>query len=782
MSKGSRVIPIAEGQYEAGVQEITDATAPAQDAEASWLAGEWEDPAPLRRSYSWLLPLVTIAGWTGFYVWAGLPDMLEPASPELWIQRITDWSLPVLLVCTAWLVAMRSSRRETSRFADAARSLREEAVALENRLTSVNAELSIAREFITSQSRDLESLGRMAAERLSKNAEELRSLIHANGEQINAIGTVSTTALDNMEQLRGHLPVIASSAKDVTNNIANAGRSAHAQLQELIRGFGRLNEFGLASEQQVQSLRDTIDKALAAYTAQSEEMGEISAARFSELSRASEEFRARLDSHEIDALAAIRTRANALAEELEQARIKHEQHEADCIANLHRRLDDVAEQASAVIENTRTGLKALDIEIAQRRANHEQDTAAIAAHSADIVTRLGELSPQLAAIGDHGDAVKQNLVSAIALLNRTLSESRETLVGTDAQVTELTEASVRLLELIQASIQHSRNDLSSAISGSDKVLSELESRVHKLRASVEASRLEGAALAEHVIAAGEGMERFRTRTEESHTAFESHEIEMSAALSGLEQRLESIADESRRLAGTAREELHDAVTKLADSARDAFSAIENLSDEAIAGLAARLGDASRDTIGKAIQARMAEAVEGLEQAAVHASGAGREAAIQLRDQLAKVNELAANLERRVAHARTRAEEQVDHDFARRVALITESLNSNAIDIAKVLSSDVSDTAWSAYLKGDRGIFTRRAVSLLDATEVKAIAQLYEFNRDFSEHVSRYIHDFEAMLRQLLSTRDGHALGVTLLSSDMGKLYVALAQAIERLRT
>jgi hypothetical protein len=39
-----------------------------------------------------------------------------------------------------------------------------------------------------------------------------------------------------------------------------------------------------------------------------------------------------------------------------------------------------------------------------------------------------------------------------------------------------------------------------------------------------------------------------------------------------------------------------------------------------------------------------------------------------------------------------------------------------------------------------------------------------------------------MLRSVLSTRDGHALAVTLLSSDMGKLYVALAQAIERLRS
>jgi hypothetical protein len=37
------------------------------------------------------------------------------------------------------------------------------------------------------------------------------------------------------------------------------------------------------------------------------------------------------------------------------------------------------------------------------------------------------------------------------------------------------------------------------------------------------------------------------------------------------------------------------------------------------------------------------------------------------------------------------------------------------------------------------------------------------------------------MRVLLSTRDGNAVGITLLSSDVGKLYVALAQAIDRLR-
>ena len=62
-----------------------------------------------------------------------------------------------------------------------------------------------------------------------------------------------------------------------------------------------------------------------------------------------------------------------------------------------------------------------------------------------------------------------------------------------------------------------------------------------------------------------------------------------------------------------------------------------------------------------------------------------------------------------------------------------------------------------------------------------VADIYHDDSDFRDTVNRYIHDFEAMLRSVLSTRDGHALGVTLLSSDPGKLYVALAQAIDRLR-
>jgi hypothetical protein len=67
-----------------------------------------------------------------------------------------------------------------------------------------------------------------------------------------------------------------------------------------------------------------------------------------------------------------------------------------------------------------------------------------------------------------------------------------------------------------------------------------------------------------------------------------------------------------------------------------------------------------------------------------------------------------------------------------MALITESLNSSSIDISKAFANEVTDTAWASYLRGDRGIFTRRAVRLLDNSDARAVAEIYGADGDFRE--------------------------------------------------
>jgi hypothetical protein len=834
--------------------ELAEGTAPEPEAAEETLVLEeqaedvWEDePAP--RNWGWVVPtlaVLAIAGWTGFFGWVHQSEMLAGGTPEQWSGWIVAWSVPVLLVVSLWLLALRHSRREAGRFTDVARALSQESARLEQRLAVINRELSLAREFIAAQSRDLESLGRVASERISQHADALQDLIRDNGEQVETIGRVSATALDNMNRLRGDLPVISNSARDVASQIGQAGNTAQGQLEELVSGFNRLNQFGEASERQVASLRARIDDALAAFDAQADHMADIARTRFDALGERSREFRTELDSHEVEALAALRRRVDHLREELDanhseiqrradqeiallQQRVGTAGSEGRQIAdslraaqedaarrwteavdelkerlsfaigkitevdnhaheNARKRLEALSEEAERVdrvmLERTQAfeetiaarraeaeqrereaadaleaRLAALDETVTERQQEHLAHVSGLAERGDALASRMSALSAEMARIAAQGSETGGALDAAAAALTSRIAEGRAELDLGRERIAQLTDESVRLLELIRAGAEHSQEDLPRALSQAASDLERFEERVRSAHGLVGEALRQGEALAVHAAAVqrdGAGsIEQFDTLDRRIAEANRAH----AASLAELRASLEDIAGRSQALADAARISLGDALEEMTG----------------------RFAEESAESIERGMREHTREAIEQLEASAERASAASREAALQLRDQLAAVNELAGNLEHRVAHARRRAEEQVDNDFARRMALITESLNSSAIDITKAFDNDVADTAWASYLRGDRGIFTRRAVRLLDNQQAREISEIYRADADFRETVNRYIHDFEAMLRSVLSTRDGHALGVTLLSSDPGKLYVALAQSIERLR-
>ena len=836
------------------------------------LEEEWlEVPEKPKARFAWIIPafaISTIAGWSGFFFYAYRDAMLAGGAPQQWTAWITNWAIPVLLVVAIWLLAMRTSSREAARFGDAAKLLATESAMLENRLVTVNRELSLARDFIAAQSRDLESLGRVASERLSTNADRLAELILSNSQQIDSIASVSKNALENMDKLRGDLPVIANSARDVTSQIGNAGRTAQSQLEELVSGFHRLNEFGEASERQVQSLRVKVDAALSAFEAQASKLDEIAASRFEALDERSEAFRADLDSREVEALAAIRRRSEKLSEELAEAWTDFDAKEDEALAQFNQRLDVLRKEADAfdialregetdavekwgeaiegmrkrlsealmevsdidasALDRTRKRLTALTKEAREadkamqmrvdrfmgsmeerRNARSEQEDSDIAslekrmadldaaiaerqegqsAHISGLTERgerlaekLSDLSQQIETIGSQGSEASQSLAEAIDRLSDKLTANQGRLKETDSEIAALTDASVRLLELIQASSDHSRDKLPEALEAARQNLAEFEERTKATGLMLDEAGEKGKILSEYVLSAQSGGKAALAEMDALHGKLAEGSKAQGEQYQQLHEQLALLTTESNALTEQTKGDLSRSIERLRDALSGAIEQVEKGSSAAIDKLATDIGEKSAKAVDHALRLKTTEAIGELEQAAAHASGVSREAARQLRDQLGKVDELAGNLENRVQRARERAEEQVDNDFARRVALITESLNSNAIDIAKALSNDVTDTAWASYLRGDRGIFTRRAVRLLDNSEAREIVEIYDTDHDFREHVSRYIHDFEAMLRTMLSTRDGNALGVTLLSSDMGKLYVALAQAIERLR-
>jgi len=250
--------------------------------------------------------------------------------------------------------------------------------------------------------------------------------------------------------------------------------------------------------------------------------------------------------------------------------------------------------------------------------------------------------------------------------------------------------------------------------------------------------------------------------------------ELAAAIASAQAEAASLSTETGPALVNALVQVKEAAAHASERAREAIEAI-------IPESAGKLSQASREALEKVIHDSIEERLRAVETVAARAVESARAASDRLTQQVLSLGQSAAALERHIEETSKDQREKDSEAFARRVSLLIDSMNSAAIDVGKILSDEIDERAWDSYLKGNRGVFTRRAVKLLGGSETRAIRGQYETDAEFQRSVNRYVHDFESMLRRVLAERDGGMIAVTLMSSDMGKLYAALAQAIDKRR-
>lgn len=787
MGEGKKIIDLRHGRSDenpAAQEPVPDMAAPALPARATaeepseshvpWASDEeLPESVPVIGRWGWVALALGLA-WTVAFVWASMPMWLAMMTPELAMQAVAQWAMPVAMIAALYLVMQRNSSSEARRFAQLAGSLRAETSLLETRLAHVNAELSLAREFLANQSLELESLGRVSSDRLRGFAEELRATIEASDTGMRAIGEVSAAAQGNMEKLRNHLPVIANSAKDVTNQIGNAGRTAQGQVESMIGAFQKLNEFGQAASTQIATLVQESDAATLRLAQSVETSGATLTGHVAEASeqmdRAIETVASRLANtrSNLDQTAEIQTeQLRARVTELEQS-----------LATL---AESMSERATRSRQDMRVAAEDLGLTLTTLATSAGESEATIRQIIAAADAQIGNAERRLRAMDTHSSEALARLAFALSALDANVVSLSERLSAGSGHAEIFDAKSQRVRAVLEAIEAQAGKAIPEALDALDRRTGNSEQGVASLRTHV--SQVD-----DEMIRLGSILGNFEQRIAEQATEVERLAGSSEAAwneraedIGALIAAMRTARDDIDQINATSAIKLVETMRDVHREAQAAAEEARRAMDRAIAGATDKLGQDSAAALEKVLRGKAEELVGKLESAINRAVGATSEASLHLRDQLARVDDLATHLERRVSEAREQAEERTDNDFARRLALLTESLHSTAIDVDKILSAEVSDTAWSAYLRGDRGVFTRRAVRLIDNGEAKDIASAYENDPEFFELVNRYIHDFESMLRTVLSTRDGGVMGVTLLSSETGKLYVALAQAIERLR-
>ena len=123
MTGGKRIIAFGPSGDTPPVAEQTAIeleASPEQWDEADPLLTE-DAPAPLRSEWrAAALAAFAVSAWTGFYLWAERAVIAAGVTPRDGVTLMGGWIQPVLLIGLAWLLAMRTSRREAVRFVEEA--------------------------------------------------------------------------------------------------------------------------------------------------------------------------------------------------------------------------------------------------------------------------------------------------------------------------------------------------------------------------------------------------------------------------------------------------------------------------------------------------------------------------------------------------------------------------------------------------------------------------------------------------------------------------------------
>jgi len=240
----------------------------------------------------------------------------------------------------------------------------------------------------------------------------------------------------------------------------------------------------------------------------------------------------------------------------------------------------------------------------------------------------------------------------------------------------------------------------------------------------------------------------------------------------LAQALVEISEVEKKIGGDA--------SSFAEAARMAVSGAQAATHEMELQLQTiRLGT-------KGVSEMMEAARQGLAEEAERFVGSAGEKLVAARAVAAEFGEQAKNLTSASREALQQAEILRNTEFRSKretflnsAKFVLENLRSMSVDMVRLLEGEVPEKQWKAYLHGETGVFVKQLVSMkYEAGATQKFRDRYEENAAFRTVVQNYVRQFEENLAQAVALDNGDLLTSVFMTSDIGKIYLFLAQLIK----
>ena len=707
---------------------------------------------------------ILAALWVAYTAWsAGRTLGGQPLSSPQIAQWIAIAAGPLALMGLVWLMFGRTRRKEAERFTRSVATMRSEARSLEALLEVLSQRIQDSHSELSMISGHLMQLGDDATGKLGGITREFDSSSEKLKRHGEALDRAAEAARTDIAVLLDDLPRAEQTARVVAEHIRAIGSES----------TGKADEFG-------RQVSDLAERTRSADQLVSEATQRLTA-RLAEIEAAGVGAAARVDEAETAYSGTLDTLLERTSATLEQIRSGIDVQAgavtallAQASAGIGKAGADAAESLAANIDHANSSLHGLSARVAEQDRASQHMIAEIERGLALIDERFTELAA-------NGDERANRFLESLTRARTELDTLSAQAGSQDDAIGSLAERTATLRESIARLAAEIREGVGIAIGeaqGSAERLVEVAAA-----AKPEIGWLRDATLetSEKLVSTGAEIAQQRERfgallasVDDGVEDAQSKLAQLASTLAQVEREAASLSTETGPALIASLVQVKEAAAHAAERARATIEAV-------IPETAGKLSEEAAEALERVIRETVEERLREIETVAERALESARAASDRLTGQMITLGQTASALE---AHIEQTGKEQREKDseaFAKRVSLLMDSMHSAAIDVGKILSDEIDDKAWGAYLKGNRGVFTSRAVRLIDGSETRAIRAHYENDSEFQRSVNRYVADFESMLRRVLAERDGGMIAVTLMSSDMGKLYAALAQAIDKRR-
>jgi len=457
----------------------------------------------------------------------------------------------------------------------------------------------------------------------------------------------------------------------------------------------------------------------------------------------------------------------------------------------------------------------------------ERNIASFQAMSAQTLTDLSQ-------VAGHFDAHARSLAEAVALIDASNQRTEGALAERRASMEQLSAA----LDGKAGDLEERLTRFAGVL---DQSLEAAGERARDLaRLTAESASTGAQTIAENFEAIRSGAEEERTRLGDAmHSIYEQASEESHAMLSQAAQRFADVLDELKQMAAEMRRELEGTraemrkgILELPQETADTASHMRRVivdQIEALAELNRIVARHSRSLDAVEPPARRMEPVEAVMRRAEPVEAAARRGAAREEPprtngsprpeparQRADITGVAAppvmparraeapslspaqagggrtgwlsELLTRASHeaeapAREAPREapprEAPPEAARPERHTVDSLDSLAVDIARMIDHDAAAELWDRYKRGERNVFTRKLYTMQGQKAFEEIRKRYRADADFKRTVDRYVGEFERLLEEVSRDDRGQMLARSYLTSETGKVYTMLAHAAGR---